>query len=274
MPVTHPPDPPDTERLIAAIAAESALLADEFARVLPGDPVPTCPRWTTAELIAHLGGVQRWAAEIVARGRTTSPTEDEMAALFQLPDGASGPDSETVAATLSEWFRTGSKGLTAALSAAPADLEAMWFLKNAPPPRHFWARRQAHEATIHRVDMLAARLGRLPTTSEAEVATDLAADGIDELVRGFLPRRSTRLRTEEPFRIAIRATDVDAGWTIAVSAEPPVTTPGADAGADAELRGTAAALYLGLWNRGDDIAETGAVDALGHWREQVRVRWS
>ena len=43
--------------------------------------------------------------------------------------------------------------------------------------------------------------------------------------------------------------------------------------AHAVLTGTAAALYLGLWNRGDDIAENGTVDALGHWREQVRVSW-
>ncbi len=272
--MTTPPGRPDTERLIAAVAAESALLAEEFARVLPGDPVPTCPRWTAAELIRHLGGVQRWATEIVAHARTSNPSDEETAALFEGPQDAASADRDAAAAALRGWFESGAAGLVAALSAAPEDLEAMWFLKNAPPPRHFWARRQAHEATIHRVDMLSARLGRMPSTSEAEVAQDVAVDGIDELVRGFVPRRSTRLRTAEPFRIAIRATDADAAWTVAVSADPPVTTLGADGAADAELRGTAAALYLGLWNRGDDIAETGAVDALGHWREHVRVSWS
>jgi hypothetical protein len=40
------------------------------------------------------------------------------------------------------------------------------------------------------------------------------------------------------------------------------------------LTGTAAALYLGLWNRGDDIAMTGDVDVLGLWRDKVRVTWS
>ena len=47
----------------------------------------------------------------------------------------------------------------------------------------------------------------------------------------------------------------------------PITTP------TRLISGTAAALYLGLWNRGDDIAENGTVDALGHWRQQVRVSW-
>jgi hypothetical protein len=164
--------------------------------------------------------------------------------------------------------------LTNALKAAPDDLRAFVFLKGAPPAKHFWARREAHETAIHRVDALAARLGRLPTTAEASIAADFALDGIDELVTGFVPRRSSRLRTDEPFRMTIAPTDAEVAWTVAVSDQPPVVTRTPDPGAHALVTGTAAALYLGLWNRGDDIAENGTVDALGHWREQVRVSWS
>ena len=265
----------EVERLISVVATESALLAEEFQKVQPQDSVPSCPDWTAADLLGHIGGVQRWAAAMVAGARTANVPDAEQERLFRTPAEGADPDP-TVARALLTWFEEGTSDLVGALSAAPSDLRAMHFLKDAPAPRHFWARREAHEVTIHRVDMLAARLGRLPATGEAAIDHDVAVDGIDELVCGFLPRRSSRLRTDEPFRVAIRATDAadHPGWTVAVSADPPVTTLGAAGDADAELRGTAAALYLGLWNRGDDVAESGAVDALGQWRELVRVGWS
>lgn len=54
----------------------------------------------------------------------------------------------------------------------------------------------------------------------------------------------------------------------------PVTTRGATGHADATLTGSAVALYLGLWNRGDEIAEHGLAPMLGLWRDKVRIRWS
>ena len=47
--------------------------------------------------------------------------------------------------------RQGCADLVAALAAAPDDLECWTFLP-APSPRAMWARRQAHETAIHRVD--------------------------------------------------------------------------------------------------------------------------
>lgn len=250
--------------LLAVLDAESTLLAEEAGRVLMSDPVPTCPDWTVGELLEHIGGVHRWAAAIVTGGLLRNlPAEQEAAVIGRPPQNGLVP-----------WFRAGAEQILQALIAAPDELHAFVFLKNAPPPRHFWARRQAHETTIHRVDALAARLGRMPSTAEAGIETAVAVDGIDELVRGFVPRRSSRLHTDEPFTMAIAPTDAAAGWTIAVSGEPPSVSLGVDQDANAVLSGSAAALYLGLWNRGDDVAENGTVDALGHWRDQVRVSWS
>ena len=48
----------------------------------------------------------------------------------------------------------------------------------------------------------------------------------------------------------------------------------ADDAADAVLEGTAAQLYLGLWNRGNEITETGPIGVLEQWRRMQRVRWS
>jgi len=252
------------DELVTAADTEATRLADEAERVLLSDPVPTCPEWTVGQLVEHVGGVHRWAAAIVSRGLLQDLPADEQTA-FAAPQNRG---------ELLPWYRAGARELINALKAAPDDLRAFVFLKGAPPAKHFWARREAHETAIHRVDALAARLGRLPTTAEASIATDFALDGIDELVGGFVPRRSSRLRTDEPFRMTIAPTDADVAWTVAVSDQPPVVIREADPTAHALVTGTAAALYLGLWNRGDDIAENGTVDALGHWREQVRVSWS
>jgi len=253
------------DELVAVVDTEAGHFAAEAERVLLADPVPTCPDWTVADLIGHLGGTHRWATAIVSRALQRNLPADEEEALLEAP---------TDPADLLAWFRAGAHDLVDALRTAPANLQAFKFLSNAPPARQFWARRQTHETTIHRVDMLAARLGRMPSTAEAAVPTQLALDGIDELVNGFLPRRSSRLRTTEPFVVVISPTDATASWTVSVSDQPPVVSAGADPNAQSLISGTSAALYLGLWNRGDDIAENGTVDALGHWREQVRIAWS
>lgn len=253
---------PQTD-LLAILDAEANRLAREAGRVLPTDAVPTCPGWTVRDLVSHVGGVYRWATTIVAQGRTAGPEDD--GAFFTAP-----VDDEE----LLPWFVHGADDVVRTLRAAPDDLRAFVFLKNAPPAKLFWTRRQAHETTIHRVDAQAARLGRMPSTAEAGIPTTLAVDGLDELLTGFVPRRSSRLRTDEPFRSVVAATDARVAWTVSVSAEPPVVVEGADPTAHSHLTGTAAALYLGLWNRGDDVAETGTVDLLGHWRDQVRVAWA
>lgn len=257
--------PLTVDDLLIISASESRKLADEAERVLLSDPVPTCPEWTVRQLVEHLGGVHRWATMIISEALLQPPDESLFDSAFAPP----GDPGELLA-----WFREGADGLVETLRVAPDDLRAFVFLKNAPPARTFWARRETHETTIHRIDALAARLGRMPTTAEAGISTAVALDGIDELVNGFVPRRSSRLRTDEPFRMTIAPTDATAAWTIAVSDQPPVVTLGVDEDTQAIITGTAAALYLGLWNRGDDIAENGTVDALGHWRDQVRVAWS
>ena len=60
--------------------------------------------------------------------------------------GSWPPDAELAAGS-----RQGCAALADALAAAPADLECWTFLR-APSPLAMWARRQAHETAIHRVD--------------------------------------------------------------------------------------------------------------------------
>jgi hypothetical protein len=40
------------------------------------------------------------------------------------------------------------------------------------------------------------------------------------------------------------------------------------------LSGTAAQVYLSLWNRDDELTWEGRPDLVDEWRRQVRIRWS
>ena len=74
------------------------------------------------------------------------------------------------------------------------------FLADPATPRLlFWARRQAMETTVHRVDAESA-LGRC-----TPLAPDIALDGIDEFLTGFLPRSRTPLHADDAALPADRA---------------------------------------------------------------------
>src|SRR5699024_882862 len=154
------------------------------------------------------------------------------------------------------FFRDGYQDLSNALVQADPDLEAMVFLNEAPAPREFWARRQCHETTMHAVDALAAELGRTPIAEECSIDTGIAIDGLDELLTGFVTRRPTKLLPGSGHTISIETTDARWAWPVRAQ-DKLVTAQGAAAQPDTVLSGTAAQLYLGLWNRGDEIVETG-----------------
>ncbi len=94
------------------------------------------------------------------------------------------------------------------------------FLNDAPAPREFWARRQCHETTMHAVDALSAALGRHPDPSEAWIETDLAVDGIDELLAGFLTRPRSQLRCEEPGVLVVAPDDAPDWWQVELESRP------------------------------------------------------
>ena len=150
----------------------------------------------------------------------------------------------------------------------------MVFLKDAPPPRRFWARRQAHETTIHGADAVGAALGRWPTAADVDVDPALADDGIDELLMGFITRGKGRLHAAEPFTVLVRTDDTGHAWTLRIGDGPVVTTPGATGQPAAVLSGTAVQVYLSLWNRDDELTWEGRPDLVDEWRRQIRIRWS
>lgn len=251
------------ESHLAALTAATDGLVRDAATVDLDAPVPTCPGWTVRDLLAHQGAVHRWATANVLGD---SQGSRDMGAFER--EGLAQADPV-------RWLAEGGAVLVTALESAPAGLDALVFLKDAPAPREFWTRRQCHETTIHAVDALSARLGSMPPAHLCEVPSPLAADGIDELLTGFLPRAKYHLRNEVPMRIAVRPSDVDLAWIVGVSADPLVTTrhtPGAVEldDVDVTFSGSAAELYLGLWNRGDEFVSDDA-DVRARWRELARV---
>ncbi|MBV9097055.1 MAG: maleylpyruvate isomerase family mycothiol-dependent enzyme [Frankiaceae bacterium] len=247
----------DFDTHLRHLVAHGQGLADSAAAAGLDAPVPTCPEWTVRDLVTHQSQVHRWARSYVATGRTTPPSdEDEL---------AEPPADDEL---LIEWFRAGHEELVAALCDAPADLDCWSFLP-APSPREFWARRQAHETTIHRVDADRAA-GR--TT---EIDPMLAIDGIDELLRGFFARARGSLVSDPPRKLAVVTADVGDAWTMTIGPDRRTTASGADADANVMISGDAADIYLLLWNRGgrERISVDGDESLLDLWRDKAQIRW-
>jgi uncharacterized protein (TIGR03083 family) len=248
----------ETAEFVRALDREGRLLAAAAEEAGTGAKVPTCPGWQVRDLLRHTGMVHRWATAFVVEGHTAYH-----------PDGGL-PDLDGDA--LLEWFQEGHRALVDALSAAPPDLDC-WHFMPAPSPLEFWARRQAHETTVHRVDAESARGAVGP------VEPAVAVDGIDELLRSFHARPKSRVRTDRPRVLRIRATDTDATpdavWTVRLSPEPPVAERGeSGAAADCELTGTAEQLYLSLWNRQPFPLVTGDASLAELWREKSAITWN
>jgi uncharacterized protein (TIGR03083 family) len=226
-------------------ASEAGLTAD----------VPSCPGWTVRDLLAHVGMVHRWAATIVGERRS----------------GPSVAATDPPDHTLLQWYRDGHAALVDTLSAAPADVDCWSFLPS-PTPLQFWSRRQLHETAIHRVD------AGLANGETVAYECDLAADGIDEIITGFLPRPVSKLHLPVDRALQVEATDAGRSWRVVIGPGVPIgveTTGDDHLAADCVVRAHASDLYLLLWNRrewtGLDVHGDAAM--LEAWRDQLRVRW-
>jgi uncharacterized protein (TIGR03083 family) len=239
---------------IAALRADGDLLATAAAAVATDAGIPTCPEWTMRDLVLHQGQVHRWAtfnvthpsSERADASEVTGPTPD---------DGA-----------LIDWFRDGHHALVEALETADPDVQC-WTFFGAPSPLAFWARRQCHETGMHRADAESAS-GRISPFPPA-----VAADGIDELLTGFITRPGGRLQSEAPRTLLARTTDTNNAWLVTIA--DTVTTERAAGAADCTLSGTASDLHLFHRNRGtvDALEVDGDRSLLDLWRDTVTIRW-
>lgn len=243
---------------ISAIERDGALLATAAERAGLDAAVPCCPPWRVRDLLRHQGYVHRWAAAYIANQYTERVPRLTEAELL-----AAGPDD----AGLIDWFVAGHQALVGTLRGADPDLECWSFLP-APSPLAFWARRQAHETAIHRVD---AEQAVGPVTP---FPADFGADGIDELLMGFFGRDAPGTMLDS-LTLGVDAADVNASWVVGNKAAS--VPPGGVGGTDCTLTGPASALYLLLWNRATvadgGIAVGGDLDVLRLWHDGMHVTW-
>jgi len=161
------------DRCCSEIVAQAELLGAAIGGADMTVRVPSCPDWNVGQLIRHLGGAQRWAAEMVRTGAT----EPLVGHHFRDLSAYSREDS----AVLAPWLLDGATQLAEALRSAGPDAP----VNTGPIPdgvAAFYARRFTHETAVHRADAALA----LENTYSLEPA--VAIDGLDEWMElGSLP---------------------------------------------------------------------------------------
>jgi uncharacterized protein (TIGR03083 family) len=226
----------DTERLKECLAADYLLLRD----LANGDltaPVPSCPEWTLADLLSHVAHVYLHKVETMRHNSSPDPWPPP-------------PTGETEAELLDRGYRE----LRAEFAARPVTEQVLtWY--GPDQTVGFWLRRMTQETVIHRIDAeLAAGVASRP------VPDDLAADGIDEVLRIFLAWASKEWLEDfaEPLAKGDGSVLVSAGgqsWLVAWDSSGVSTEPGKGA-ADAEIAGAPDAVLRWLWRRaGDQVIE-------------------
>ncbi|MQA64168.1 MAG: maleylpyruvate isomerase family mycothiol-dependent enzyme [Actinophytocola sp.] len=248
--------------MIAGLTDAGERLARAAQRAGLGALVPSCPDWAVRDLLFHTGAVHRWAARYVGEG-LEAPIREQRGG-----DPLRDADLRPADDELLEYFREGYTALASALKQAPDDVQCWTFLP-APSPLAFWARRQLHETTVHRIDT------ELAAGATTAIDPAVATDGIDELLTGFVVRRRGKLRSDNPRTLGVHTTDTDTHWHLTVSNEP-VAAEHADKPADATVRGPAVEVYLALWNRLplNKVDAGGDAELLTSWPQLVQVRWS
>lgn len=256
---------------IASLERDGALLADAAEAAGLTAPVPACPGWQVRDLVRHQAYVHGWAARHVRDQLPELIDEADEAAIL----GGGPPDEELIAA-----YRSGHAALVRTLREADPDVACATFMA-APSPLAFWARRQAHETAIHRYDAQAAAPAGAPSPVAA-FEPAFAADGIDELIMCFAPRRRYRVAGDGERSLTIRTADTGECWQARFAGGG--TEVRRDAGGPGQagrphcvLQGPAAGLYAFLWNRCDSgraaVTVGGDPSVLDAFSSSVRVRW-
>ena len=250
---------------------QGAALVEAVDAAGPQAPVPSCPGWTTADLLRHTGEVVAHKAAILRLGHPPEVRPGLTA--------ADGP--ELVAAC------------TAALDDLVGLLERLgpeqptWTWSPGWDTTWFWHRRMAHEAVVHRVDAdlaLAGGTGAAGTLLTAEEAADrvredIALDGIDEVLTWFTgdPRVLSQpsARDGQVGRVLVVAPQRWWAVDLADGATEVQTSAGGDVPAgDVRVDGAPAELHLGLWGRVPDLTWTPLTDRAASVRARLDARFA
>ncbi|MEV0619248.1 maleylpyruvate isomerase family mycothiol-dependent enzyme [Nonomuraea sp. NPDC050404] len=214
------------------IQTETARLAD-----LAGDlsvPVPTCPGWTIAELVTHVGQTHRWAVHVL-RDRV-----QERIWSRQVPSGLAEGQSGDAA-----WLTAGAAELVETLRVTDPAMEVWTW---GPDGRaSWWPRRMLFELVIHRVD------AELALGIDPEIPAMTAIDGIEEYLDNlpsavWVTRPLAELGVEGA-TIHLHASDADGEWTITQGPAGKIEWARGHAKGDVAVQGPVSDLLLLLYGR-------------------------
>jgi uncharacterized protein (TIGR03083 family) len=210
---------------VAAIRREGEDLAAAARDAGLDAVVPSCPEWTIADLLSHIGRVQHWVTSIV---QTRAQ-----------PDHNWRMDDPPVPEARIVWFAEGCSALADALgTCAPSDEVWTW------TPDHtigFWSRRMAHEVAVHRTDAQGA------AGTQAPIERELAVDGIQEFFDLIPVRPGSDVRGNGE-SIHLHCTDGEGEWLARLEPDGIVVTR-EHAKGDVAARGSASDLLLLVWGR-------------------------
>lgn len=257
--------PLSDDRYLDALTAQSARFGDALRGADMDQPVPTCPEWTLHELTAHVGRSQRWVEHVVAH-RITDPVDPSRLPAVEVPDGAD---------ELGRWLRDGAAALVDTIRSVGMRTPVWSFGDDHSVA--FWARREAHETSVHRADVELAR-GR-----DFTLDPDLAADAITEWLQMLCSDIALRARPSlaalrgEGEVLHLHSTDAGLGeageWIVRRTPAGPVWEHGHAKGAVA-IRGAVVDLLLLLMRRvpvDESPAQVlGDRAVLDHWLEHTR----
>jgi uncharacterized protein (TIGR03083 family) len=220
---------------LASLRADGPALRAAAVRAGAGAVVPSCPGWTMADLVDHVGRVLHRVRLCVPRGVTTRPDP-----LDEQPRPAWPEALDRLAAELTATVET--------LDTVDAELPA-WNWAPQSKKAAFWPRRMAHEIAVHRWDAESA--AGQPTPIEAK----LAADGVNEVLDTWLPAGRRKGPTDRHGVVHLVATDASYEWFVRLrGAGVALLDTGTILDTDdhhprAEATGTASDLLLTLWGR-------------------------
>ena len=212
-------------------------------------PVPSCPGWHVADLVAHIGRTWGWSATIVETGERAERPE---------------PPGDLDEGSLLRWAEGHLARLLAALR--DADPESGCWTFGMPRTRRFWFRRQALETALHAWDVERASDAAEPIPGE------VAADGVDEYLTVMVPRWMEN-HPDHSWRgetFHLHRTDGDGEWLVRLGPGRTAAVEAAHGKGDVAVRGTGEDLWLWCTNRrrSDGLA----VDVLGDFA--LATRWS
>jgi uncharacterized protein (TIGR03083 family) len=234
----------------ARIETETARLA-----ALSGDlsvPVPTCPGWTMAELVTHVGQTHRWVVHVLR------DQVQERIWSRQVPSGLAEGESGDAA-----WLAAGAADLLDTLRTTDPDLPVWTW---GPDRRAaWWSPRMLFELVVHRADAELA-LGLDPV-----VPAPTAVEGIEEYLHNlpyatWVTRPLASLGVEGA-TIHLHANDTDGEWTITQGPAGKISWQRDHTKADVAVRAPAGELLLLLYGRRPPTALTvyGDHDLLTRW---------